>query len=103
MSAFCVAPGAKESGNNQEDDLKPQNLFNKVRIGSLEERNEDRDRRHQMQDIDIPKFNPEDKNYMSFEMKSQNSKNAMTSDDDSDHQSISRLNARKKKHKKLLA
>lgn len=56
-----------------------------------------------MQAIDIPKFNPEDKNYMSFEMKSQNSKNAMTSDDDSDHQSISRLNARKKKHKKLLA
>lgn len=50
--------------------MKPQNLFNKIRISSLEERHDVREKRLGMQIIDPLKFNQEDKNYMSFEMRS---------------------------------
>ena len=71
VSAFCIAPQAKEQQiHSQDASLKPQNLFNKIRISSLEERHDVRDKRREMQNIEPSKLNQEDKSYMSFEMRS---------------------------------
>ena len=50
--------------------MKPQNLFNKIRISSLDERDDVRERRREIHIMDANKFNQEEKNFMSFEMRS---------------------------------
>lgn len=79
-------------------DENHQNLFNKVRISSLDQR-----RPGNYSQEASKQANQEAKSSMSFEMKSMNSRDEMGSDCDSDSKPASGLNPRKKKHKKLLA
>lgn len=70
VSAFCIAAQGKESNTKQDIIMKPQNLFNKIRISSLDERDDVRERRREIHIMDANKFTQEEKNFMSFEMRS---------------------------------